>query len=541
MKKRLLAILLAVFMLTALLAACADDDASSGTPDGGTGDSGTSGTTGSGDGGSGGGDTAQTSDPIHILVATDAQDRQPDPVALDAFNAAMLERGFIIEFETFEPEAYQVFLLGMKADVIGTAAWYGYFENAQAGAFAPITRDQIRENMPQWYANNADFLTSVEVDGTIYAIPNSNPGLNSPYLFLRTDWFPPGKTEIVTMQDLYDYLEHSLTINPNMVPFNLDQGQVGWQLGAMGFGATHIMAVGSPNCTAPVVLDKRDSPNFVLRNTYEVDTYVEFLHWLRKFNEAGFLSADSMNNPTPMQQSFFAGESAVFTSLNIGWTNWINTEFKANNPQPEAQIYVFDMGKAGNVGVDLYSPMGSGVAIPAVSADRVPDVLKFIELLYTDAEIYNLWRLGVEGVHYEVTAEGAIRMFDEEGRDLPIAITPLYENHTFRRPGENDWPQFIEFELSMRERTFVNPFAQFTFDPTVSPSIEAINSNINDINGRYLTAIYLGMNADVDAALAELTTALNNAGLDEWVEELLRQVNQFIVDRGLDVTITDGR
>jgi len=540
MKKRILAILLAVMMLTVLLAACNNDSPSSSGGGGG-------GTTSPGGGGGGGGGGGTTADPdpadevVSITIATAAVDRTPDPVALDAFLDAFRERGFEITFETYEPEAYQVFLTGLRADAIASAAWNGYFDNARAGAFAPITREQVQTYMPQWYADNADFLTAAEVDGVIYAIPNSNPGLNSPYLFLRTDWFPPGKTEIITMQDLYDYLEHSMTINPNMIAFNLEQGQTGWQMGAMGFGAAHIMAIGSPNCTSPIVLDKRDHPNYVIRNTYEVETYVEFLHWLRRFNEAGFLSADAMNNPTPMQQSFFAGESAVFTALSHGWTNWINAEFNANNPDPNAQIYVFDMGRAGNVGVDLTSPMGQGVSIPAASAASVPAVLRMLEVLYTEPEMYYLWRLGVEGVHYEITETGAVRIFDEEGRDLPMAYSPLYENHRFRRPGVDDWEHSVDFELSLRARAFINPFAQFVFDATVSPRMEAIASNIGDINGEFLPPIYLGMQPDVDAALADLTSRLNNAGLDEWVEEMLRQVNEFIDERGLDVTIRDGR
>jgi len=539
MKKRLLALLLAVLMLTTLLAACNNEPAT--TPGQNGGGSGTT-TTGGGGGGGGSTDTTEPEEELlSITIAIGAPGRPPEEQALEALLTAFRDRGFEITFETYEPEAYQVFLTGLRADVIPSAAWEGYFENSRAGAFAPISREQIQTYMPQWYANHAEFLLASEVDGVIYAIPNCNPGLNSPYLFLRTDWFPAGKTEIVTMQDLYDYLEHSMNFNPNMVAFNLEQSQTGWQIGAKGFGAAHIMAIGPPNCTSPIVLDKRDHPNYVIRNTYEVDTYVEFLRWMRRFNEAGFLSADAMNNPTPMQQSFFAGESAIFTALNVGWTNWINSEFKANNPEPEAQIAVFDMGKADNVGVDLFSPMGNGVSIPAASADSIPKVLQFIELLYTSPEIYDLWRLGIEGVHYEILENDTIRIFDEEGRDLPAAYSPLYENHRFRRPGENDWPHFLEFEASLRERAFFNPFAQFFFDATVSPRMEAIASNINDINGEFLPQIYLGMHADVDAALADLTRRLNDAGLDEWVAEMLRQANEFIDARGLDVTIVDGR
>jgi putative aldouronate transport system substrate-binding protein len=271
-------------------------------------------------------------------------------------------------------------------------------------------------------------------------------------------------------------------------------------------------------------------------NTYEVDAYVEYLHWMKAFGDAGFFTADLLNNPTPMQEAFFAGESAVFVSGSVGWVNWINGEFKANNPQPEAEIYVFDKGRAENVLIDVGSAMSTGLSIPARSADMIPDVLRFVELLYTDQELHHLWRYGVLGIDYEIVDGGRVLNLDEEGRDMPSGYYIPYENHRFVRENMGDWPSFHAFRDFLEDRRFVNPFADFVFDATVSPRMEAIMANIGDINGD-LALIYLGLVDDMDEALADLTRRHIAAGLEEYKVELLRQLNQFIIDNNLNVTV----
>ena len=473
--------------------------------------------------------------PIRLMLG--APERPSDQAAYDALMEAFAERGFRLIIETFEAEAGGLILVGLESHVIGSAAWNDFVPNARAGAYAPITREQVRTYMPVWYADNADFLEAATVDGVIYAIPAPNPGMNSPYLFLRTDWFPPGMTSIVTMEDLYAYLAHSLYLNPGIIPINLSAGQTGWQMAAKGFGATHLMAPGSPNATSPVAFDKRDYPNFVLMRTYEMETYVEFLRWMKRFYDSGFMTSDALHNPTAMHDSFFAGDSAIFTALGVGWTNWIYHDFNIHNPQPEAQIYVFDMGRADNVRVDYFSPMGHGLSIPAASVDHVPYVLQFIELLYTDRELHHLWRYGVEGVHYELVGE-YVRSLMDDGTDMPVQFHIPYENHRFLRVRYGaEWPGFRDFENSLRERAMVNPFSQFTFDPTVSPRMEAVWSNLQDITGEFLTPILMGMVDDVDEALANITARHLEAGLEEFEEELLRQLNAFIQERGLHVTV----
>ena len=456
-------------------------------------------------------------------------------IAMAAMEEALLERGFILDFDTFDGEVYQIILAGLESDIISAARWNGFHDNARAGAFAPIPRELIQELMPTWYASHSGFLESATVDGVIYAIPNNTVGVNVPYWFLRRDWFPPGLTSIQSMEDLYAYLEHSLTINPHMIPIAMSTAQVNWQMAALGFAQTHIMAPGTPRSVSPIVMDKRDYPNFTLMYTYEVEEYVEFLRWLTRFYDSGFSHSDVLTNPFPWQEAFFAGESAVFATANLPWINWINTEFTAANP--ESELYLLDFGEVFGVRADFTSAMGQGMTIPTRSADSVPDVLRLLYLFYTDQEMHDLWRFGVEGVHYIHHADGRFEILDDEGRDLPIAFAPIYENAAHRRTLVTELPEYVAFSAQARARGWVNPFVEFMLDQS-DPNVAAMRQNIQDTTLEFLPLLSIGMTGgDTDAFLAEFMERLFAVGLEEYKAENIRQMNEFIVERGLNVTI----
>jgi len=465
--------------------------------------------------------------------------RNPEQHALDAVAAALYEHGFIIEFEGYEQPAYQIMIATLDTDLIMAARWEGFFDLARSGAFAEIPREMIQRYMPVWYSENAEFLTSSTIDGRIYAIPNNAIGFNIPHLILRTDWFPPGMTSVDTMDDLYAYLEHALYLNPHIIPFSMTAGQTGFQVAAMAFASSHIMAPGTPRSPSAVVLDKRDYPNFVLRRTLENEGYREFMRTMRTWNQAGFFHTDLLVNQFPQQEQFWHGESAVMNSANPDWMNWINEEMTSRH-DGQVGIDFFDFGAADNVLADRGSAMGRGIAIPFRSADSVPAVLRLLELLYTSEDLYMLWRYGVEGIDYNVLEGGVIERLDPDGRDMPIGWSAIYENANFARPGANRWPGYTEFRESVVARGFVNPFVEWVLD-TSDATYGAIRTNLNNITLEGLPMIGLGMHPDPDAAIDELLARQIEAGLEAYEVEVLRQLQEFIVDRGLThVTITLG-
>jgi ABC-type glycerol-3-phosphate transport system substrate-binding protein len=172
------------------------------------------------------------------------------------------------DLATVEQDAYKITLTGLdNVDIIRTADYLAYYDNARQGAYAEITLEDIKEYMPVWYAENADKLPSATVDGKIYCIPNANPWWNSPCGILRKDWFPPGMTEVNSLDDLGDYFAYVLETQPNIMPWAMSTGEVSWINGAYAFAASNLMAPGGPNCTSVICFNKLDDPNYKLLPT----------------------------------------------------------------------------------------------------------------------------------------------------------------------------------------------------------------------------------------------------------------------------------
>jgi len=456
--------------------------------------------------------------------------RTPETHAVDALLAALYEHGFIIEFVGFESDAYQIMIATLETDLIAATRWDGFFDLAPQGAFAPITREQIQTYMPVWYSENAQFLPAATVDGQIFAIPNNAVGINAPYLMYRTDWLPPGMDSINSMEDLYDYLAHALEMYPHIIPWSMSQGMTPWQTPAMAFAYTHLMAPGAPRSPSVLVLDKRDYPNFVLTRTVENEGYREFFRIMRRFHESGFTHADSLVNPFAQNEEFWHGNTAVFNAAPHAWTNWINEQMTALW-DGEVEIAVFDFGAVHNVGADRTSAMGRGIAIPFRSADSVPDVLRLIETLYTHEYLYVLWRYGVEGVDFNELEGGVIERLDEEGRDLPAAWGPIYENVRFQRPGANEWPGFRSFMDSIEAREFINPFVDILWDMGTN-DLGLMRNSMTSIGQEEIPMLGLGLHADVDTAMDNWLQRQIEAGLEEYEQEVLRQLQEYLITTG---------
>ena len=68
----------------------------------------------------------------------------------------------------------------------------------------------------------------------------------------------------------------------------------------------------------------------------------------------------------------------------------------------------------------------------------------------------------------------------------------------------------------------------FVFDPAPVSTEIAIISTLND---RYYTLLNMGMADDVDAVLEEFSRSLEEAGIQKVIDEMNRQVAEYIVSK----------
>ena len=467
---------------------------------------------------------------LRVMILNAAETPRTDDVLAEVNRILQDRINVTIEPSAVLQEAYNITVIGLNdVDIITSADWLSYFTNARQGAFQAIPRELIQRYMPAWYATASQTLAAATVDGNIYAVPFAYPRVNAPMTILRRDWFPPGMTSVRTMQDLYDYLAHIRDTQPQLLmPYVMDQGTTGWINGAKMFAATFLKAPGGPNCTAPVVMDKRDYPNFVLLNNWEQPQIVEYLEWFYRFRNSGFWTGDVANNPVGMNAAFQDGLSGVMWITNTEAFNWLYPRMRMTHP--EAEFYVFDWGLENNVPVDTFSPMNGALSIPR-NGRNMERALMFMELLYTDVELTNVWSFGIEGVDWYLNDAGElVRLIDFS----PAGFGNPLSNNRLWHPAEGGrWPGIDALNAQIESRIQFNPFVGFGFDSTISPAVSAFATSAYSQQAQFGVPLYAGFNSDIQGTLDEMNRLNTLAGIEVWADELYRQLQEFIIENNL--------
>ena len=172
--------------------------------------------------------------------------------------------------------------------------------------------------------------------------------------------------------------------------------------------------------------------------------------------------------------------------------------------------------------IDNTSVQGAMMAISANSAHPV-EAMKFLNLLNTDPYVMTLLNYGVEGIHYTLNAEGEVE-FNADARATYSPWTNGVGNVTLLPPqkgqGADFQQRFAEFYAGSKKL----PIYGFTFD---AKNVETEIGSVANIKEAYALSLCTGA-MDVDTALPELLSKLEDAGIQKIVDEANNQLNAFL-------------
>ena len=176
------------------------------------------------------------------------------------------------------------------------------------------------------------------------------------------------------------------------------------------------------------------------------------------------------------------------------------------------------------------TPLANALAISA-SSENPERTLMFLDLLETDRELYDLVHYGILGTTYELNGQEAV---------FPAGMNASNSNYMewggrwamwkpqFMRPdasySEGFWTREAEFAAS-NPNNIINPLDGFNL------IMDDINIEIAERDQIYKDAdklLDVGMVEDVDAALAELQAKQIAAHRDVVLEEVQRQIDDYL-------------
>ena len=150
---------------------------------------------------------------------------------------------------------------------------------------------------------------------------------------------------------------------------------------------------------------------------------------------------------------------------------------------------------------------------------------KFIELINTDKDLYNLICFGVEGKHYELTAEGKVKYIEDSGY-APKADWKFGNQFNALVTDGTDSDVWEQTE-KLNSEGKASPLMGFVFDET---NVTNEIANCNSVRAEY-NYVWMGASLDYKEHMEEYKAKMEQAGIRKVIEEAQKQVDAFLASK----------
>lgn len=305
----------------------------------------------------------------------------------------------------------------------------------EGGIVAELPIELIREKAPNYAkaideADDGTAWQTMMYNGKNYGVVNTTKVYPMAMIW-RKDWLDKLGLEVPeTLEEYEEVLTAFVEQDPDGNGKKDTAGMAERAFGAV-FGAFGLRCVtgGFPGFTVEEMqLDENNVPFF----PYIRPEAKEALAVLRDWHEKGIIDKEFI---TGENHGGYAWLSHSFMNDRIGLTsaqpthylfastdtsnekNWAicMKELKGLNPDADIVFGPAPVGPDGKSGTEAWSKWGHLTCITTKAAEDPRKVEKFLEMLdayYSDVDYMKLSNLGIEGVHYEETENGPVRLMD---------------------------------------------------------------------------------------------------------------------------------
>lgn len=255
-------------------------------------------------------------------------------------------------------------------------------------------------------------------------------------------------------------------------------------------------------------------------NKFATDEYKKFVEQTRVYAEAGYIDpacgnanqANDLRTNNQLAAKYLIGTQSYALGYEVQASAERNIEVAF---VPTTAPYV-----------DTTSSQGAMMAISTAS-ENPERAMMFLNLLNTDPYLMTLLEYGVEGVHYNLTEEGFVEFTEERQNYQPwrngmgnITILPV-------QVGEGDINYWQDTFLAYYGQAKQIPVLGFTFDAT---NVETESAALANVGAEYVLPLSTGQ-VDPATALPAFLDALNAAGMEAYVAEAQSQLDEFLANK----------
>jgi putative aldouronate transport system substrate-binding protein len=400
---------------------------------------------------------------------------------------------------------YSLLLSGTE-DVDIMANYGGYLNAYSQGACLDLT-DLLNEYGQDIIATEGEYLKGGMIDGRQYAIPIYAAYAWNMGLIYRQDVVDElGLTDQVanvkTLEDWEPILAAVKEAKPDMTPYVMNTGAT-----ASNFQYGTWDDLGN---NYGVLLDGGKTSEVV--NLFESDEYARLCKIMYDWNQKGYSSKDIQTQTDGF--GTLTQNDAAFSTL--GQTDF-NTKFYQTTSIGKP-IGIVMLG-------DAVGRTYNNVTYTVMSNTKHPEAcMKFLNLWFSDTELGNLIKYGIEGTHYVVNGDGMAEY--PEGQDANSCTYHLGASVSntvaIRWVTENpDYVKLLNDANSSARRSVALGFA-FNTD-----SVTNEITQLDNVRAKYQTGLETGV-MDPDQYLPEFNKALKDAGIDKVIAEKQAQLDAYL-------------
>lgn len=405
-------------------------------------------------------------------------------------------------------------------DLIYSANWAGYNDQALKGGFLELTDDMLSTYMPQtWAAMSKVSWDQARVNGKLYMVPQNRGESVEKLILYREDLRKKyNLPEINSPESYATYLKTIAENEKGVVPFTPETGD--WK-----YHNLDRVLLKQQNEWNMFDLDmpfayKLDDATGKVFNVYETQEFKDLLVYYKDLADNNAWSKNVLNSKNDHQADFKSGKTASITHNN-GTLGALMALMRQENSPYEVKLADINQGKKKSVAISTQN----GTSIHATSKN-VERSLMFIDLMQNDKELHDLMMYGINGVHYTPVGDTKYAATDKN------ANFTGFSNWNFNSPLNLDNEAFPQEASDLVKAWEANvyhyPLETFVFD---NSKVKSEIANLGNVMLRYAIPLEYGLVKDLDKGLAELNGQLKSAGLDKVQAELQSQIDAFLANR----------
>ena len=290
--------------------------------------------------------------------------------------------------------------------------------------------------------------------------------------------------------------------------------------GYYGIDNEHVKHVTMLSYT-PYLVCVNDEPNVI--NFYETEYYRRELDTMKEWYEAGYILKDAATTSEVGSLTYYDGNLFSYISnQNVFSDNLVPVVHAglSNITYPTYAIPVCDDA--------IVSANTLGVGI-AANCKHPAEAMKWVNMLFADADMTTTLNYGVEGVHWQKRDDGLIEYCEgiEPGNSgWETAFNWLIGNSgvSYGFASVTDDPDYNKKQLEYNKNAEVSFVYGFEFNPE---PVEIQMAAVDNVVAKYQRALESG-SVDVDAVLPEFLAEMKTAGVDDIIAEAQAQLDQFL-------------